>query len=244
VAAESTLSILVASSDGYRDLWEPFFTLFFRYWPDCPYRVYLGANEATYDDPRVTTIRAGSAEDWTQSFKAMLEAVPDAHVLVLLEDYLLNRPVDTRRIGDLDAYLTEHDGACLRVAPIPGAPRPLPDSDLVGELPVGSPYRLSLQAAIWHRESLLALLRDGESPWQLEIDGSARTAELARPFFSIVEGGYRPFSYFATAVVRGAWRRDALALCRREGVPVDSARAVERRRTYLKREAKRLLERG
>ena len=240
VDAKPSLAILVASSDGYRDLWDPFFTLFHRYWPDCPYPIYLGTNELVHDDPRVATIRAGGGNDWTASFRAMLAAVSEEHVLVLLEDYLLDRRVDARQIAALHAYLVGHAGACLRVAPIPGAASP--DSDTVGELPPGAPYRLSLQAAIWHRESLLALLRDGESPWQLELDGSARTAQLSRPFLALVEGSPRPLSYFSTAVVRGVWLRDAVALCRREGIHIDrDGRPVESRRRFLERKARRLL---
>ena len=46
-------AILVVSFDAYQDLWPVFFQAFFKYWPDCPYRVYLGANTATYVHPRV-----------------------------------------------------------------------------------------------------------------------------------------------------------------------------------------------
>jgi hypothetical protein len=243
VSGERRLSVLVASSDGYRDLWTPFFELFFRYWPDCPYPLYLGTNAIRYDGPRVTTLAVGGERDWAASFRAMLAALGDEHVLVLLEDYLFDRPVDTVAIAELHDYLRRHDGACLRLVPIPGAAAPCPDSAVVGELPPGTPYRLSLQAAIWHRESLLALLRDGETPWQLELAGSARTEELARPFFALVEGADRPLSYFATAVEKGLWLRDALAFCRREGVLVTPVRGVESRRRYLQRKLRPLLRR-
>lgn len=42
------VAVVVASCDAYADLWEPFFRLFRRYWPDCPYPVYLGSNFRTY----------------------------------------------------------------------------------------------------------------------------------------------------------------------------------------------------
>ena len=37
-------SVLVPSCDAYADLWIPFFALFWRYWSDCPFPVYLGTN--------------------------------------------------------------------------------------------------------------------------------------------------------------------------------------------------------
>ncbi len=43
----SELAILVCSCDKYADVWEPFFKLFFKFWPDCPYPIYLLSNYLT-----------------------------------------------------------------------------------------------------------------------------------------------------------------------------------------------------
>jgi len=43
-ADRANCSILIPSCDKYSDLWRPFFTLFWRHWPDCPFPVYLGSN--------------------------------------------------------------------------------------------------------------------------------------------------------------------------------------------------------
>src|SRR5262249_55828381 len=162
----------------------------------------------------------------------------------LLEDYLLDRPVETDRIEALHQYLVDHAGACLRLVPIPGASQPSPDRDDVGELQPGVPYRLSLQAAIWHRPSLLGLVEAGESPWELELNGSARTAALRAPFFSVVQTARPPLSYFCTAIVKGVWLRDAIALCRREGIEVDRAtRPSESGYRYARRRLRRPLRR-
>ena len=37
----SDSAILILSCDKFSDLWKPFFDLFWKYWPDCPYNVYL-----------------------------------------------------------------------------------------------------------------------------------------------------------------------------------------------------------
>lgn len=229
------VAVLVASSDGYRDLWQPFFALFRRYWPDCPYPVYLGSNTLRSDEDGVQTLAVGSESNWTRSFEAMLAAVPATYVIVLLEDYLLTDPVRTERVRALVRLLAERDGACLRLIAVPGAPEPGPDDPRIGELPRGTPYRLSLQAAIWNRETLLALLEPDESPWELELLGSARTDELPQPFLSVVQGEPPELPYFCTAVVRGVWLRDALSLLRREGIRVVSDRPREPVARFVRR---------
>lgn len=234
------VAVLVASSDGYADLWQPFFTLFRRYWPDCPYPVYLGANHRTLDDPSVRSLAVGDDVDWSTGFAEMLRRVHEPYVLVMLEDYLLSSRVDTEAIGRLVRHMAERGAACMRVMPVPGPPAADAAFPEVGEIPKGTPYRLSLQAAVWRRDDLLGLLRPGESPWDLERQGTARTDALDAPFLSVVRERPRPLPYFCTAVWRGVWLRDAVALCRRERVPVDlSARPLESRRGYLKRKARR-----
>ena len=230
------VSVLVVSCDAYSDLWGPFFTLFFRYWPDCPYPLYLGTNELAYDDSRVTTIRTGPDRDWAAGLRSMLAALPSRHAIVLLEDYLLTEPVDTARICELVRVAQARDAACLRLVPVPGAQGELADEPGVGDLAAGVDYRVSLQAAIWNRDVLAALVRVGESPWGLEVDGSRRSVALDQPFLSVVADAQWPLRYFVTGVVRGRWLREAVDLLRREGIEPDlTVRPIESRPRRLRR---------
>jgi len=46
--------VLIASCDAYSDAWAPFFALMKKYWPDCPYPIYLISN---YQDPGICGVR-------------------------------------------------------------------------------------------------------------------------------------------------------------------------------------------
>ncbi len=223
---KSKVAILVTSCDKYQDLWEPFFTLFFRYWQDCPYPVYLGTNHLKYDNGRVKTIAVGDDTDWSSGFRGMLEEIPHPYVIVLIEDYLLTQSVDTVRIDRLVSYMEDKGAGCLRLYPCPGPDLPCPDNPEVGEISKGADYRLSLQAAIWNRQTLLELLREGESAWELEINGTERTNDLDVPFLCVI--GDSPIPYFCTGVVKGKWVKEAVKLCETEGIEVDlTARSVQ-----------------
>lgn len=221
----SDIAVLVVSCDKYKDLWKPFFTLFFRYWHNCPYPVYLGSNHLTYADSRIKAITVGDDRDWSSGFRKMLEQIPHPYVILLLEDYLLKQQVDSDRIQSLAAYMKFKKAGVLRLFPCPGPDIPCADNTEVGEIRNGAEYRLSLQAAIWDKQVLLSLLREGESPWQLEVLGSKRTNELNVPFLSVKRNNSHdyPIPYFCTAVVKGKWISDAVELCKKEGINIDLA---------------------
>ena len=146
-------ALLVVSCDRYRDLWVPFFTLLFRYWPDCPYPVFLGSNDETYPDRRVVPLAVGADIDWSTNLKRMLDLIPLDGILLLQEDFLIDRVVDTERIRGLTGYAAAKGAACLRLMPIPGPDSPCADHPEIGEIRKGAEYRVSLQAAWWRKES-------------------------------------------------------------------------------------------
>jgi hypothetical protein len=217
----SGAGVLVVSCDQYSDVWGPFFTLFWRYWPDCPYPVYLGANFRTSTDPRVQSILVGPDLGWSHNLLKMLNTLPHSELVLLQEDFLLSAPVDTPRLRELIAYAEQRGVACLRLMPIPGPGRGCEDREDLGELLKGSEYRVSLQASWWNKRVLTCLVREGETAGQFEVRGSMRSADLPEPFLSLREGIGYPLNYFTTAVVRGRWEPAAVKFCRREGIPVD-----------------------
>ncbi|MGA2819242.1 MAG: hypothetical protein ABSF61_01080 [Anaerolineales bacterium] len=214
-------AVLVVSCDRYGDIWEPFFSLFSRYWPDCPYPLYLGANFKTFPSERVQPILVGPDRDWSTNLLRMLEELFHSDLLLLQEDFLLSAVVDTPRVQELVSYAKRKGAGCLRLMPIPGPDEPCRDQEDVGKIRKGSAYRVSLQAAWWHKPVLQALLREGETPWQFEVRGSLRSNDLEFPFLSLREGKGYPLNYFTTAVVRGYWEPGAVEFCRREGIEVD-----------------------
>lgn len=219
-------AVLISSCDNYQDLWEPFFTLFFRYWPDCPYPVYLGTNHLIYDHPRVKTIGVGDDTDWSSSFRCTLEQIPCPYVIVMIEDFLPTKSVDTAKIDRLITYMEAKGAGCLRLFPCPGPDLLCLDNPEVGGISKGADYRLSLQAAIWNKQTLLELLREGESAWELELNGTKRTNDLDVPFLCVT--GDSPIPYFCTGVVKGKWVREAVELCEKEGIEVDlTVRSVQ-----------------
>lgn len=217
--------ILVCSFDSYDDVWPAFFTLLFRYWPTCPYKINLLANEKSYVDCRVNTLHTRKDVDWSTSFLDALEQLDSKYVVVMMEDYFLTRSVDTHRVEGLMQVMRSMNAACIHLFPDPVPARALSSHPGVGYVDPGQAFRVNLQAAAWNRATLIQLVRPGESAWDFEVRGSERSDALPQPFLSLTcAESEAPFHYYRTGVVRGVWMPGAVRLCRREGIELDLSR--------------------
>lgn len=221
------IGILISSCDNFRDLWEPYFTLFWRYWPDCPYPIYLITNYLRYDDDRVSSIQVGEDKNWSGNCRTALANFPHPYVLYTHEDFLLMKSVDTTHIKRLVSFMQKSRAAYLRLYPCPGPDVPLENTDEIGMISKGAPYRVSLQVALWRKDVLESLLVENETGWDMELKGSRRSDKIDLPFLSVTmdpttgRNTNPPISYFCTAVVKGKWLSDAVKFCRAEGIEVD-----------------------
>jgi len=221
---QNDVAIIVSSCDAYSDAWDPFFTLFFRYWPDCPFPIYLISNRQSCDDSRVTTIGIEDDQAWASNLLTALDQVPARQLIYFQEDYFLQQPVSTDRIRSLLEFARQEEAGFIRVCGAPDPAIPHENEFGLGVLAPGQKFRVSLQAAIWDRSTLMQLLVPGENGWQMEIDGSRRSDLLTAKFFACYMN--RPIIdyYFFTGILKGKWVPGALRLCQREGIAVDTSR--------------------
>lgn len=182
-AVEGQLAVFVSSCDAYSDLWTPFFTLFHAHWPDCPFEIFLGTNLREWRSGQVRVVRSGDDLSWADSFRAQLRQIPHEYVLILLEDFFFRRHVKTSDVVGCLERLIRLDGHVVYLTPRPRARGRQSDLGLAS-VSLDQPYRLSLQSAIWRRETLLKLLAPGESAWQFELNGTQRSRQFETGFYS------------------------------------------------------------
>ena len=212
---EQRTVVLMMTCNRYNQVWEPFVTLFKKYWPNCPYRFVMGTDIGNY--PGVETIELGKDYGWSDNCIEILKKLKEDRVILFFEDFLPTEPFDTERVRQLVRHSIDHKVACLRLAPCPGPTAPWGATDVLGELQPQDPYRLSLQTAIWDRKILLELLQPGENGWETEIKGTIRASKRIEPFLSVWRGE-SPTPYFITAVVKGKWEDGAIDLLKKEGI--------------------------
>lgn len=208
-----SMAVLLVSCDKYRDLWPLCTTLIRRFWPSCPYPMYLVSNEsAAYEG--FSNIAIGPDLGWSANLIAALDRLSEPYVLLFLEDLLLEQPVDTKRVATLFEWFQRVQGNCLRMNPKP--PPDLPCNEMVGIARPGGLYRASTVMTLWRRSVLRDLLDPTETAWQFEIQGSVRSDRF--------EGFYAArattFSVI-NAIGRGSWSRRAIQRVRGLGIEPD-----------------------
>lgn len=169
----ATVAIVVASRDESSDLWEPLFTLFRGHWPNCSFPLYLISNTVPYRDKGVTTILVGPDRSWSDTLRAGLSQLREQYVLLWIDDHFLMEPVDAPKVLTTIEAFTQLSGNYLRLPALP-----LPDqpwNDHFGIVRKGAVYRTSVVASLWKKTVLEDLLQPGESAWDFETAGAARS---------------------------------------------------------------------
>src|SRR5690349_19035401 len=110
------ITILVSSCDRYAPLWEPFFRSLWMQWPSLKTTnntvpSLLIVNTQEYHHPRVKTIKITAETSWADNMLTALQQVKTQYVLVLLDDYWLDQPVDEKRLRQLLILLQEGNTA-------------------------------------------------------------------------------------------------------------------------------------
>ncbi len=235
--AVEPVAVLVASWDGYRDVWPAFFHCFFKQWPDCPFDIFLGTNTVEYPDNKVTTLRIGPDLDYSRNLRAMLARVPHEWVILMVDDLLLSARVDTPRVLDLIGQaqragatsLLLHDTNALHIL--------RKHTGAIARFPASNPYLTSLNPAVWSKPDLLGLLRDGEDAWAFETAGTRRAAASSCAFYGVTGQGGGPPLTAVNSLVRGRVTPEALDLMRHEGYddPFPGRARISRRWLWYRR---------
>ncbi|HKQ80671.1 MAG TPA: hypothetical protein VJS42_00605 [Steroidobacteraceae bacterium] len=215
----SRVAVFICSSDSRRDVLVRVLPSLHKFWPDCPYPIYVGLN--SYD----STLRGGThvlapASEWHRECALQLAQLEEEYVIVILDDFLVLAPVDQARVADLVEDAVTLSLSYLRLLPL-GRSLParlsgwrLPElKPGIQRIPVHRPFYSGLQIAIWRKQHLQAMLEQPLTIWEFEhqyIPGSVHCALTDSP----------PIVY-RHLVERGRWLPDAHSLLRRAGLPAE-----------------------
>jgi len=217
-----SVCILIPSCDRYSDIWQPFATLFGRYWPDCPYPVYLSTGRREGVPGFASPIPVGDDGDWSGSLKTALSQIREDYVLLFLYYLLLYDRVNTDTVRRHIDTIASVDGNFLSLSGTPPPDRPF-TSDF-GYVSEGALYRTSTVTSVWRKDVLSALLAYGETAWQFELQGSIRSDAFGG-FFSTT----RKVVPVVNALVRGIWTPVGLQLLRATGISPSPCRKAMNR---------------
>lgn len=231
---KNNYTILVNSSDGFEDCWNPFFTLFKKYWPNNQSPLFLNTEFKNYVHPGLhiesTKVHEGVIDrklTWSECLIKALNKVETPFVIYLQEDYFLENKVNETKIEELIyKMINEVEIKYIGLTKFGNYP-PFYDYHSDKNLKIvskNSKYRVSTQAGLWRTEVLLSYLETDENGWEFEIFGSRR-AKNRNDLFLTLDPVYLKenivLDYQLTGIIKGKWLDTIPALFQREKIQID-----------------------
>lgn len=213
-------AVVIISCKRFEQVWDPFFILFKKYWPDCPFKKYFITD---FGRPNCDFEIVELQKDlkFSSNLISGLKKIDEKFLIYFQEDYLFLDNFNTNKILEFVQIIKNHSEiGCLRLAPCPGPTANSEYSVELGLLQKGDEYRVSTQTAIWNKDVILSLLNEGETGGDFEIRGTFRSNYLNKIFLSVWRG-QSPTPYFITAVIKGKWELGALDLLKRENISME-----------------------
>lgn len=231
----SELTIFVNSTDSYEDCWYPYFFLFKKFWPDCPYPIVLNTETKDFEFPGldITCSKVGHGPGgrrltWSETALRCLAAIKSECILWTLEDLFLFAPVDGERVAALLRLMQDERLSHIHLTPVGAAANGYKPSTYPGvwEIRQNHRYRMSLITALWRKESLIGYMRPHENPWELEIFGSWRARRTRDSFYCVsteapLDPQTWPIPYLFSGIVKGKWDDRVPDLFRQHGLAMD-----------------------
>lgn len=213
------ITILINTSDSFEDCWNPFFTLFDKYWKACPYPILLNTEKKDYINhnskikaTKVDEFSLGKRLTWSECFIKALEKVETDIVLYFQEDYFIDREIDESFIVSQAQRMLDNPSITrigLTTNDYRGKLSPTEFPEL-WEASTKSEYRICTQASLWRKEALLSYLRPEENGWMFEILGTIRSKKRKdERFLTLNRNTYshsnQIVSYVHTGIIKGRW---------------------------------------
>lgn len=219
----NNFAILVASCDKYSDLWDGFF-LQLNTNLSLPIKKYLLTNNKKYDGQyagSVESICIGDDLNWSDSLSRALGCIKEQKIFLIVEDFFISHPINEISMWDVINFSLSENSQLIHFENLPGS--------IQSRFPAytkcepGMPYLVGV-CGIWDREYLLALLINGENPWQFEVYGSYRAQFSASRIYCLKS---RLFD-FRNMIQKGAWVKSNLVWAKKNNIPLNfQARPIQ-----------------
>ncbi|MBI51986.1 MAG: hypothetical protein CL779_02050 [Chloroflexi bacterium] len=209
------ICILICSYDGAEDLWLPLSETYKNFWPDCPFKIYLGTNEKTPSIEPFIPLKIGSETSWSDNIIKCIEKIDQEYILMIFDDIFLYKEIDTKKVIYFSELAVENNWSCLRLSPLPKYDYKILKG--IGRIHEDRLYRTATVWSLFKKEVLKDLLKAEESAWDFEIYGSERSNKYS-DFYS-VDTTVLPY---LNGVVKGKWVRKVYKYLYKEGFSVSS----------------------
>lgn len=212
---------VISSCDAYSDLWPVFFHFFFKHWGDSPFPIYLISNYRHYNDPRVISVRVGEDKSWSDNLIIALKSIPEENLFVWLDDFMVDRDIDSSAMISCIEQLDQVGGKYLGVDQFGDLGAPV-ENGWLRQIEGGN-LRAGLNLSLWKRAFLSQVLEPNCSIWAAE----SRLRKLNRegePGLYYFRTETPPVVSYVESVRGQFWKPMGIAYLREQGIKANLKR--------------------
>jgi|GEM_PF-1056846 len=231
---KSDVALLVMSCDTFQDIWEGFSVCIKKFWPNCPFSVYLSTEKIAAPEALCfEKTLFSNAENWSGRLLDSLKQIKDPFIFFVLDDMWLTQSIDDAAMANAVRLLRQDDIGVIRLSQDSVKKKEYTANPDYLEVPFGEPYRLNTGPALWKKEYLISVLDQSESAWEFEWLSSHR--EISKKY-RVLSSKNTLYTFFGDAGVisRGKYDPTVLKFASEHGITIDvSKRSVKTKKEML-----------
>lgn len=209
--------LLVLACDKNEEIFDAFHHCMEKYYPSHPEIIY--ATE-TVKNPYYKTICYNiPLERWTERIRKTLKDIDDEQILIMMDDFFIRQPVDTKRIEYLSKQLKGNIATfCFE--------KSYDENDEETEViemkkrQHGAEYEVALNCGLWQKDKLIDILSGEYTPWQVEGNRDNKGYDhYINSGDYIIDWGY--VTWIPTGLFKGKWCKNIIPFFEKEGIKID-----------------------
>lgn len=221
-------SLIVLSSDGYSECWDPLFHLFKKNFEKInENEIILSTNTKDYSYPNlnINVLKHGKTTSWSKRLRLSLEKAKNDIVFVLVEDFFLTKKMDVDVFNQLLNQIKtnpkiDHVRLLLTRNRTETIPSKKPFLDKIHKK---ASLRFTYLPGLWKKEVLLRYVKDYESPFMSERIGDYRSYVYNDGFYCVSksyvqEKGELYVCPTSGAIFKGKWAKWVPDFLQSEGI--------------------------
>lgn len=225
------ISVIILSSDGYSDCWDPLFGSLLKYFPEVKdYEIILSTNTLSYEFAGldINCVAHGLDVPWSKRLKSSLKLAKNNIVFVMVEDFFLRSRINTTMFNEFVNLLktdplVDHIRLTITLNKLALKPSPIKNLE---EIEANAKMRFTYLPGLWKKEVLEKYVMDFETPFMSETMGRYRSFIYRHGFYAVSKDIISTSGQFydtdpSGIIFKGKWPRWVPALFEKEGIEMD-----------------------
>lgn len=173
------LTMVISSCEAYSDLWENHIALLHENWTDRPIEAVI-VTDKQHENPfsDISIYAAGDTYEMPQRLKEFAKICETDYLLVTLDDYYVEKKIDTKKIQRAIAFMERYGVDYLRFWPYPHERRKVDGVKNAYWIELDGNYKVNLYPAIWRKSFLEKTVKEELSAWKYEVTLTSIAKEL------------------------------------------------------------------